>query len=71
MLTVQNESQIIILYCCCYYCCYCCCYYYYCCCYYCLLGGGGTESGKNHVLIMDEVDGMAGNEDRGGVQVWV
>ena len=23
---------------------------------------------KKHVLIMDEVDGMAGNEDRGGVQ---
>lgn len=29
-----------------------------------------TESGttSKHVLIMDEVDGMAGNEDRGGVQ---
>lgn len=23
---------------------------------------------KKHVLLMDEVDGMAGNEDRGGVQ---
>ena len=23
--------------------------------------------GDKHVLIMDEVDGMAGNEDRGGV----
>ena len=23
--------------------------------------------GDRHVLIMDEVDGMAGNEDRGGV----
>lgn len=23
---------------------------------------------KQHVLVMDEVDGMAGNEDRGGVQ---
>lgn len=22
----------------------------------------------NHVLVMDEVDGMAGNEDRGGLQ---
>jgi len=22
-----------------------------------------------HCLIMDEVDGMAGNEDRGGIQV--
>ena len=32
---------------------------------------GGTERDKagRHVLIMDEVDGMAGNEDRGGVQV--
>ncbi|KAL1418590.1 hypothetical protein MTO96_005625 [Rhipicephalus appendiculatus] len=28
--------------------------------------GSGTTS--KHVLIMDEVDGMAGNEDRGGVQ---
>lgn len=27
-----------------------------------------TVSSK-HVLIMDEVDGMAGNEDRGGIQV--
>ena len=27
------------------------------------------ESGKRHVLIMDEVDGMSGNEDRGGMQV--
>lgn len=26
---------------------------------------GGTQ--RHHVLIMDEVDGMAGNEDRGGV----
>ena len=24
---------------------------------------------RHHVLIMDEVDGMAGNEDRGGVAV--
>ena len=24
---------------------------------------------NKHVLIMDEVDGMAGNEDRGGIQV--
>ncbi len=31
--------------------------------------GGGAKSGYKHVLIMDEVDGMAGNEDRGGVQV--
>ena len=29
---------------------------------------GGVAKGK-HVLIMDEVDGMAGNEDRGGMQV--
>ena len=28
-----------------------------------VLGAGGDK----HVLIMDEVDGMAGNEDRGGV----
>ena len=26
-------------------------------------------SQRHHVLIMDEVDGMAGNEDRGGVLV--
>ena len=32
-------------------------------------GAGGGASGKYHALIMDEVDGMAGNEDRGGVQV--
>ena len=31
--------------------------------------GGGVASGKRHALIMDEVDGMAGNEDRGGIQV--
>ena len=31
--------------------------------------GGGVATGKRHALIMDEVDGMAGNEDRGGVQV--
>ena len=30
----------------------------------------GVASGRRHALIMDEVDGMAGNEDRGGVQVW-
>lgn len=30
---------------------------------------GGVSSGRRHVLIMDEVDGMAGNEDRGGMQV--
>jgi replication factor C subunit 1 len=29
---------------------------------------GGGEVSKQHVLLMDEVDGMAGNEDRGGVQ---
>ncbi len=34
-------------------------------------GGGGMTSGRRHALIMDEVDGMAGNEDRGGVQVWI
>ncbi|XP_075211056.1 germ line transcription factor 1 [Lycorma delicatula] len=26
------------------------------------------EVSSNHVLLMDEVDGMAGNEDRGGIQ---
>ncbi|KAI5711611.1 hypothetical protein M8J75_001812 [Diaphorina citri] len=31
-------------------------------------GGGGGRVTRNHVLVMDEVDGMAGNEDRGGVQ---
>ncbi|XP_015141138.3 replication factor C subunit 1 isoform X3 [Gallus gallus] len=30
-------------------------------------GTSSSVSGK-HVLIMDEVDGMAGNEDRGGIQ---
>jgi len=25
--------------------------------------------GRKHCLLMDEVDGMAGNEDRGGLQV--
>ncbi|KAK4879197.1 hypothetical protein RN001_007343 [Aquatica leii] len=29
---------------------------------------GGTAPTNKHVLLMDEVDGMAGNEDRGGVQ---
>ena len=35
------------------------------------MGAGhvGGASGRRHALIMDEVDGMAGNEDRGGVQV--
>jgi len=33
-------------------------------------GGGGAKKtgGQKHCLIMDEVDGMAGNEDRGGMQ---
>lgn len=30
-------------------------------------GKSTTAAGKKHCLIMDEVDGMAGNEDRGGV----
>ena len=30
---------------------------------------GGVACGRRHVLIMDEVDGMAGNADRGGMQV--
>ncbi|KAK5646065.1 hypothetical protein RI129_004529 [Pyrocoelia pectoralis] len=29
---------------------------------------GGSAPTKKHVLLMDEVDGMAGNEDRGGIQ---
>ena len=29
---------------------------------------GSTATSRHHVLLMDEVDGMAGNEDRGGVQ---
>ena len=28
----------------------------------------GPVTGHNHCVIMDEVDGMAGNEDRGGLQ---
>ncbi|XP_065091606.1 replication factor C subunit 1 [Ochlerotatus camptorhynchus] len=31
-------------------------------------GGKGDKVTKKHVLVMDEVDGMAGNEDRGGIQ---
>lgn len=31
-------------------------------------GASKTKPSENHVLIMDEVDGMAGNEDRGGIQ---
>lgn len=31
------------------------------------LNGTETKVSKRHVLIMDEVDGMAGNEDRGGI----
>lgn len=30
--------------------------------------GSGNATTNKHVLIMDEVDGMAGNEDRGGMQ---
>lgn len=29
--------------------------------------GGDSKTTERHVLVMDEVDGMAGNEDRGGV----
>lgn len=34
-------------------------------------GGSGSAAaaGQRHALIMDEVDGMAGNEDRGGIPV--
>jgi len=35
------------------------------------VGCDSTDGGKRHVLIMDEVDGMAGNEDRGGISVSV
>lgn len=31
-------------------------------------GGQGESVSSKHVLLMDEVDGMAGNEDRGGMQ---
>ena len=31
-------------------------------------GSSTIEGGRKRVLVMDEVDGMAGNEDRGGVQ---
>lgn len=31
-------------------------------------GSAQIQGGRKRVLIMDEVDGMAGNEDRGGVQ---
>lgn len=30
-----------------------------------LILGASKGTSKKHVLIMDEVDGMAGNEDRG------
>lgn len=30
--------------------------------------GGKRNPNSRHVLLMDEVDGMAGNEDRGGLQ---
>ena len=31
-------------------------------------GKANHEKARRHVLIMDEVDGMSGNEDRGGIQ---
>ena len=31
--------------------------------------GTSQKVSTKHVLIMDEIDGMAGNEDRGGIQV--
>lgn len=31
--------------------------------------GNSGDVGAKHCLVMDEVDGMAGNEDRGGMQV--
>uniref|UniRef100_A0A5S6QZ50 Replication factor C subunit 1 n=1 Tax=Trichuris muris TaxID=70415 RepID=A0A5S6QZ50_TRIMR len=36
--------------------------------YYCDNVKPDFDSGLNHVLIMDEVDGMSGNEDRAGIQ---
>ena len=30
---------------------------------------GDVETGRRHALIMDEVDGMGGNADRGGISV--
>lgn len=33
------------------------------------LGGAVPSVSAKHALIMDEVDGMAGTEDRGGIQV--
>lgn len=35
----------------------------------CISGSRQSNDGRKHCLLMDEVDGMAGNEDRGGVQV--
>lgn len=32
-------------------------------------GGAAHSVSTKHALIMDEVDGMAGTEDRGGIQV--
>ena len=34
------------------------------------VASGHKADPSKHVLLMDEVDGMAGNEDRGGMQVW-
>jgi replication factor C subunit 1 len=31
-------------------------------------GSAQIEGGRKRMLVMDEVDGMAGNEDRGGIQ---
>lgn len=33
--------------------------------------GGGAEKKKRSLLVMDEVDGMSGNSDRGGIQILV
>lgn len=33
--------------------------------------GAGQGRAARHAVIMDEVDGMSGNEDRGGMQVRV
>lgn len=36
--------------------------------FHCCVCAGQKTTTKKRVLLMDEVDGMAGNEDRGGIQ---
>lgn len=42
---------------------------YVCVCVCVYVSGTSQTVSSKHVMIMDEVDGMAGNEDRGGIQV--